>query len=72
MPIRQFLEDGSFSPEAVIAMTAAFDAALKELRLVDRNDPLAEIVAHKIINLARTGERDSRRLCERALKDIRS
>jgi hypothetical protein len=49
----------------------AFNSALAELNLTDRQDPLAEIVAKKIIEIARGGERDPERLRELALKDIR-
>jgi hypothetical protein len=71
MPRHRFIGDASFNPETVHVMTTAFDAALKELGLADRNDPLAGIVAKKIIEIARLGERDPTRLCELALKDIR-
>jgi hypothetical protein len=40
MPIRPFLQDDhSFGPEDIAKMSAAFEAALRELGLVDRNDP---------------------------------
>ena len=71
MPIRRFIGDGSFNPESVIAMTTAFDATLKELELFDRSDPLAEIVARMIIDIACRGERDPERLRELAVSTIR-
>ena len=70
MPIRRFIGDVSFNPETVHAMTMAFDDALKELCLADRNDPLAEMLAKKIIEIAGLGERDPKRLRELALKAI--
>jgi hypothetical protein len=70
MPIRAFLGDASFSPDEVIAMSTAFDNALKALKLTDRSDPLAEIVARKIIEIARLGERDPKRMAELAIRDI--
>jgi len=70
MPRRQFNVDGSFSPEIVAAMSAAFDDALNKLELIDRDDPLAEIVALKIIEIARKGEHDPARLCSSALDGI--
>ena len=71
MPIRPFIGDASFTPEQVMALNDAFNSALAELNLTDRQDPLAEIVAKKIIEIARGGERDPERLRELALKDIR-
>jgi hypothetical protein len=72
VPIRAFIGDASFNPEAIAALNEAFSAALAELRLTDRTDPLAEIVAKKVIEVARLGERDPKRLCQLALKDIRA
>lgn len=72
MPIRALIGDASFTPEQIFALNKAFNDALAELKLTDRQDPLAEIVAKKIIELAKQGERDPQRLCELALKDIRS
>jgi hypothetical protein len=71
MPMRQFISDGSFNPEAITAMSTAFDGALKTLGVTDRTGPLAEMVAVKIIEVARHGELDPKRLCELALKGVR-
>jgi hypothetical protein len=71
VPIRAFIGNASFTPEKIEAMTFAFNDALAQLGLVDRTDPLAEIVAKKIIEICRVGECDPKRLCELALKDIR-
>ena len=70
MVIRAFIGDASFDPEALIVLNEAFGAALAELR-TDRTDPLAAIVARKIIESARLGERDPKRLSEMALQNIR-
>lgn len=70
MPIRRFLGDASFDPEAVAAISAAFEEALRILNL-DRNDPLAEIVASKIIGLARTGDRDPMRMSAFVVNSMR-
>jgi hypothetical protein len=40
------------------------------LRLSDVSDRLAEIIAKKIIELAKAGERNPDLLCERALVDL--
>ena len=40
------------------------------LQLSDRQDPITEIVAKKIIEAAQTGERDPRRIRERALREL--
>ncbi len=67
VPIAQLLPAGAFGPEAVKAMTTAFEETLRELELLDHNDPLTEIVARKIIEGARLGVRDPIRLRELAV-----
>jgi hypothetical protein len=58
MPIRAFIGDASFTPDDIEAINNAFSAALAQLGLADRQDPLAEIVARKIIEVVRLGERN--------------
>jgi len=70
VPIYRLLQDGAFGPEATKAMGTAFEDALIELNLTDRADALAEILALKIIEIGRHGERDPDRMRELALKDI--
>ena len=70
MPIRALLDAGSFNPDDINMLVSVFEDALRELRLVDRNDPAANLVAQRIISLAREGERDPVRLRERAVKGV--
>ena len=51
-------------------MTAAFEEVLRRLGLRDRNDPVTEIIARRIIACAQQGERDPARLCELALSSL--
>ena len=62
MPLTPYLSGGVFDPEQIEAMTAAFAAVCRSLKLVERKDPLTEIVARKVIEVAGTGERDPERL----------
>jgi hypothetical protein len=66
MPIRSFMQPGAFEPEAIAAMTEAFEAALKELQ--DTDHVSREAIAGRIIAAAKTGERDPVRLREAALR----
>jgi len=45
MPISNLLGDSKLSPEQIEQLTVAFDRALRALHLVDRNDPVFEVVA---------------------------
>jgi hypothetical protein len=62
MPLTPFLKDAIFDPEAIKAMSAAFEAVCETLQLHPRSDPITEIVAQKVIEVAGTGERDPDRI----------
>jgi len=73
MPIRRFLEGNrSFGPGEIEVLVKAFEDALRELQLNDREDPITLTVAKLIIELANQGERDPVRLRDRALESLRS
>ncbi|MGA7486062.1 MAG: hypothetical protein WBW74_03855 [Xanthobacteraceae bacterium] len=69
MPIRLLLKDDhSFGPEEIVLLTQAFEEALGQLGLSNRDDPATQTVAKRIIELAKQGERDPIRLRDGALK----
>ena len=70
MPIYRLLQDGAFDPEEVKSMGAAYEQALVDLGLNDRNDPLTDIVARLIIDVARTGEKDPTVISALALRRL--
>jgi hypothetical protein len=72
VPIIRLLQDGAFGPEDIKVMSMAFEKALRALGLIDRADPLTELVAKKIIEVAKTGESNPTRLRNRALKLLQS
>jgi hypothetical protein len=52
VPIRAILENdypSAFGPEDIANLTAAFEAALSKLGLVDRKDPMTMTVAKLVI-----------------------
>lgn len=67
MAIYRIMEKSAFEPADVQRMSEAYEDALRQLNLKDRNDPLTEIVARLIIEIAQTGEKDPRRICTLAL-----
>lgn len=70
MAIYGYLQNSGFDPEAVKIMTAAYEAVRVRLGLTDRNDPLTQLVAKKVIEIAQTGVRDPGQLCERVVAAI--
>jgi len=65
MPIRSFT--GAFDPEAIAAMSEAFEAARNELNEAGQPKVAPEVIATRIIAAARRGERDPVRLRAAAL-----
>ena len=70
MPIRQFLKQAVFHPEVISIMSTAFEDACKALEASGRSDVTKEMIASKIIQLARSGETDPIVLREKVLSDV--
>ncbi len=58
------------SPEQVATLKRAFVVALHALGLVDRDDPITEMVARTIIKVGQTGIRDPIGIAEMAVKEL--
>ena len=72
MPITRLLQDTAFGPDEIAVLVAAYEDALRALSLVNRTDLATEMVAKKIIELAKQGERDPVRLRERVIEGVSS
>jgi hypothetical protein len=70
MAIHRLIAIGTFGPDEIKAMTAAYEGALSDLGFTDREDPLTELIAKSIVNVTATGERDHERIKERALNAL--
>jgi hypothetical protein len=51
-------------------LATAYEDALRALKLNDRDDPITQLVAKRIIEAAQTGLRDPDSLCATAIKDL--
>lgn len=71
MPIARLLQNGAFGSEEIKIISAAYDDVLTSLGLIDRTDPLTQIVAEKVIECAQAGERDRTRLRDCVLQLLR-
>ena len=69
MAIYKLIANGAFGPDEIKVMTEAYETALVELRL-NRNDPITELVAKAIVNVAATGERNPILVKDRALNAL--
>jgi hypothetical protein len=70
MPIKPFLKGAIFDPEIVSVMGTAFEDVWKALEASSRTDVTKEIVAIKIIQLARAGETHPIVLREKVLSEL--
>lgn len=71
MPIYRLLKDGKINPDEVERLNRAFTFTLKSLHLVDRNDPICEIVARKVIEIDRAGTHDPHEIAALATKEFK-
>jgi hypothetical protein len=73
MPIRFLIEhDHSFGPDEIAKLVAGFEDALGALGLVRRDDPATMLVAKAIMEAAKQGERDPKRLRDLAVEKLTS
>ena len=70
MSIQSFVKLGEFEPDAIAAMSEAFEAACKELNDDGQPKLVLEVIAERIIAAASIGERDPVRLRKAALAGL--
>jgi len=71
MPIYRLLQNTSFGPEHISIIAAAFESVCRELHLAEREDPLRDLVAEKILECAQKGELDPAQLEQCAREALR-
>jgi hypothetical protein len=69
MPINRLLAGTAAAPEEVARLNDAYERALSDLGLVDRNDPLTEMVAKRVIEIGRTIT-DPAKISQRAVESL--
>jgi len=70
MPINKLFRDGKIKAEEVERLNLAFTIALRSLSLVDRDDPLCEFVAQKIIDIDAAGTHDPAEIAKVAARQL--
>ncbi|WP_407150630.1 hypothetical protein [Bradyrhizobium sp. ORS 86] len=70
MPIGLLLKTGKYTSAESELLNNAFDQALRSLGLVDRNDPLCEMLARKVIEVSATDTRSAKEIAEAAIVRI--
>jgi hypothetical protein len=70
MAIYRLLQNSPLGPEQISILSDAYERTLKSLSLVDRNDPITEMIAKKIIELGQRGVRNANELSALAIKEL--
>jgi hypothetical protein len=71
MAIYRLLREAAFGQSEIDRMTAAYELCLQQLRLVNnRDDPVTEILAKKIIDVARSEDGNPAQLCQKAIEEL--
>ena len=70
MPLDRLLERRGIGSENSEMLKQAFNLALTGLHLVDRNDPICEIVARKIIEIGLDGTRNPQEIATLTIKQL--
>lgn len=70
LTIYGLLQNSGLELERIKSVAAAYEDALRMLGLKDRRDPVTELLASKIIEVAQTGERDPARIRARAIAEL--
>jgi hypothetical protein len=71
MPIGQLLDLDVFETEHVAMLARVFDDVRQELGLPDQSDRVTGMIAGKLLELARAGERDPERLKRLTIASLR-
>ena len=74
MPINRLLTESKLNAQDITQdikrLNEAFDLTLRGLHLVDRNDPICELVARRIIDIGTDVTRDSKQIAALAVKQL--
>jgi hypothetical protein len=70
MAIYRLLQSSPLGPEEIAVLTDAYERTLRSLGLVDRSDPVTELIAKKVIELAQRGVREAQQLAALAVEEL--
>jgi hypothetical protein len=68
--VHRLLAKSPLGPEEINILVKAYEETLHAFGLADRNDPLTEIIAKKIIEIGQTGLRDPSQISAQAFKEL--
>ena len=62
MAIYRLLQNAPLGPDDISRLVAAYEAALNALELVNRSDPITQLVARKVFEFGQSGVRDPQQI----------
>jgi hypothetical protein len=68
--MHRLIQNLAFNQNDIERLAAAYEEALLALHISDRDDPINEVIAQRIIEGSRAGVRDPHDLCKMAVKDL--
>jgi hypothetical protein len=70
MTIHRLLQNSALRQDEIANLVEAYERTLRKLNLVERNDPITQMVAQKIIEIGQRGIRDPKQLSTLAIKEL--
>jgi len=70
MAFYRILQNSPLGPEEITRLSKAYEQALRRIGVQDRNAPLTELIAKKIIEIGQTGLKDLAEICGLAVEEL--
>ena len=70
MAIYKLIRNTVFEPKDIVRLVEAYEQTLRALRLKDRDDPITQLVAEKIIAIGRLGIEDPAEISKLTLQEL--
>ncbi len=70
MAIYRLLQNSPMGPEEISRLGAAYEQTPRALHLKNRNDPITEMIAKKIVEIGQSGVRDPAQISQLAIKEL--
>ena len=70
MAIYKLIANGAFGQKEIELMSAAYESALVNFGVANREGPITELIAKAIVNVVATGERDPALVEQRAINAL--
>jgi hypothetical protein len=70
MAIYKLIANGSFGPDEIEVMRAAYEAVLIDVGVTSPDEPITDLIAKSIVIVTASGERNPKEVMERALNAL--